>query len=121
MSNKQKFEKNMRRLLRQIAKGEELNDINDYDLECISECVDRGYLVGINIDRNARGYIIADFKRLTVKYHGYEFLDNRFPNLRSNIALVLSAIALLVSVLVAFTPFPELTKQFIGMLFSKAP
>ena len=112
------MKKNMRRIMKSITAGTyNPNHGSDDDLECLNECLQRGYVNGFDLDRNQYGNLIGQIIHPRITYQGYKFLDERFPNLRSNIAIVISVLALVLSALVAFTPFPEFTKTFITTIF----
>lgn len=118
-NNKSKFEKNMRRLLKQIDGGTlEVSDITKEDMECLYECQQRGYIRGLHLERNARGNLIGSVDgNVRLLYLGYRFLDNRFPNLRSNLAIAISIVAIIVSILCEFTPIPDIVKEmFSGLI-----
>lgn len=105
MDGKHRFEKNMRRILRSIIKGDDLKELSSYDLECLYECVERGYLIGITADRNANGEPIHDVSHLTIKYRGYYILKKK-----ANTAKIMAitdktrANASLLSMLIPFLP-----------------
>lgn len=113
MSKKQKFEKTMRSLMKEIDdKTFDLQSKSDYELECLYECLQRGYIRGIHLDRCITGQLIGrPDENVRVLYPGYVFMDTKFPNLRSNIAIAVSVSAFLISILCEFTPIPEMIKQ----------
>lgn len=113
MNNRRKFEKNMRRMLRKIQRGTlDTTCLSLEESECLYECQQRGFIRGLHLARNVDGYLIGNLDRnLSILYPGYIFLSERFPNLRSNIAIMLSILALIVSIVCEFTPLPGIVKQ----------
>lgn len=47
------FDKNMKRLLILIERGETLPPLTQYDLQCLEECIKKGYVSGIKTVRTA--------------------------------------------------------------------
>ena len=118
MKSKRDFEKNMRRLMKLINSHQlDITSLSDEEIECLYECVNRNYIRGIHLKRNILGKLIGGVDgNIIVLYDGFVFLSR--PELKANVSLVVSIIALVLSLLVAFTPFPDISKEIIQTIFT---
>ena len=95
------FERAMRRTIKIVLRGEPIDDSSGRDtLEALKECVDRKYIIGYQVDRAVTGNLNFGLyhKMPYVTYAGLQFLTNRFPNMRANIAIIISIAAICVTV-----------------------
>lgn len=95
------FDNKMRDVLRHFLDGSVNIDFeNDDDaMECMEECIKLEYLIGIDTIRNASGNLCAQTINPKVTRKGLYFLESKDPDLRSRQALVVSIIAILISIL----------------------
>ena len=67
--------------------------------ECCYECLELGYIGGIKCYHTGTGIIVIDYPNPYVTLEGLSFYEKRYPNLKTNVSLVLSILGFLVSVL----------------------
>lgn len=110
--------RSMRELLTEISncdfsKWEKFDVIK---MIAVREIINRGFVGGITWNDNFNPREIrTNFAYVTLD--GYTFLEHKHPNWKSNLALVLSCVAIMMSFACAFTPFPEWVQQWISSLF----
>lgn len=103
---KHEFETAMKETIRCVLNGGSLSIENDADAEVLAECITRGYLIG-DTRRTMDGRQHPVLITSTVPMAGLNFLEPDHSNLKSNIALAISAIALLISLLASLTDIAE--------------
>ena len=103
-------QKKMRKLIYDIDTGKNIMPIQPEMYEPLATCIELGYVAGIKCERNVRGNPRFDIIKPRVTLAGAVFHDNRHPNLMSWVAIVLSIIALAVSLTSTFTPFGDWAK-----------
>lgn len=96
------FEKAMRSILKTFLLGKDLpKNPSEDEMEALGECVDREYVTGIVTARTANGKLHAQgHERIYVTYAGLQFISNRYPNLRANIAIVISIASVVTSIII---------------------
>ncbi len=107
-----KKRKQMWKLIRAVDDGQDILQIPAEMYEPLAACIELGYIAGIKCARNVRGNPMFDIIKPRVTLAGAVFHDERHPNRLSWIAIVLSAIALAVSLASTFTPFGEWAKDW---------
>lgn len=99
-------------LLNKVAKGPEIR-LDRFQSEDIFYLQENGLVVCNQYDCPGEYFLQA---RITEK--GKAFLyETKHSRRRTNIALILSIVAIVISLLTAFTPFADLSKSFISSLF----
>lgn len=108
IKSERQFNRAMRKMIRRVIAGERPlpeNPTRD-DLEVLAECVKRGYIFSATTNergempRNQLGVPIVDYiSEQTVLLPGLVFLHPDDTKVRANIALVISGLALLSTVL----------------------
>ena len=97
IKNAMAFRKEMRRLIRLVREEEFAKvDLSTDSMECLSECVERGYIIGISVARVASGNAVFDMSspRVTLKGFCFLSLDITRSDVIAVIALIISIIAL---------------------------
>lgn len=105
LKSEKEFEKAMRKVIRSVLNEKYPPDSlsKREDLEVITECIEQGYLLsryekdGKKVLRTADGTPHPKVVTEIVPLKGLKFLSPDRTNLKSNIALILSALAFLVS------------------------
>lgn len=71
-----KFEKHMKTLMKKIDSNKPLENLSQYDLRVLEECINRGYVSNIDILRDAAGVIFTEefICDGVIEKSGYEFL-----------------------------------------------
>lgn len=97
---KRSFDADMRSILRNLIDGSFHIPSPDSPLsECLFECIELSYVRGIEFFRDANGGLHFTAIKPTVTRKGREFLDERSPNFRANLAIGISIAALLIPLL----------------------
>lgn len=111
------FDKNMRRLLITIRDSGVPSELSQDDMHCLETCVARGYVTGIRTQRMASGHIVADMTQIVrIEKPGHAFIDNKHPNLRVNVAIIISVVALLISLLTGLTDMVDGVKWLLQLI-----
>jgi len=97
--SKKEFDGEMKKLIRRVLNGESPKAKTDAENEIMGECIKRGYLIGTE-GRTDDGKQHASLTADVVPYAAFAFLAPDRTNLKSNIALIISAIALIDSLFV---------------------
>lgn len=93
------FEKDMRDILTKILNKGSLSDYFEKNPEPLCECIDRQYISGIRYGRSIDGKPHFDLqKSMYIRYKGIEFLENKHPNLKSNVQLAISVLSGIISI-----------------------
>lgn len=104
IKTEKEFTNEMRKMIRKVSSGENpfhTPPTRD-DIEVLAECINRGYLLSLdnrNNDRTLDGKPHLNLITDVVPLKGLSFLNPDRTRLRANIAIGLSAAALLVSIL----------------------
>lgn len=93
------FEKIMRKIIRAVIAGESLTEFCKTDSEQVCECIERQYIGGITYGRSMTGEAHFNLQKPFVRYKGIEFLENKHPNLKSNVTFVFSICSIILSAL----------------------
>lgn len=103
IKSEKEFLKSMRKVIRCVLSGKYEPTADREQLEVVTECIEQGYLLsqyerdGKKVLRTMDGTPHPRVATDTVPLKGLKFLSPDRSNLKSNIALILSALALLVS------------------------
>lgn len=93
------FEEDMRDILTKILNKGSLSDYFEKNPEPLCECIDRQYISGIDYRRTADGEPFFDISETVyIRYKGIEFLENKHPNLKSNVQLAISVLSGIISI-----------------------
>lgn len=98
--NIRQYEHRMRKILMWILEGKALRDLSPWDCEILGACLSKGYIVNnLRSVRTANGSISFDLSGDAKLTHaGYEYLAKIDAESRSRKAIVISVLALIISV-----------------------
>lgn len=90
----------MRKILKDISRGEEPDLESDISRECMFECVNRKFVTGVHADRSATNDCFIDIsEKPFVTYDGIQFLENKHPGWQITFNTILGVISLVFSAL----------------------
>jgi len=93
----------MRKILKDILEGQVSAPENKIESECLSECINRGYITGIYVQRTIDNSCFFESSgNPSVTYTGVQFLENKQPHWQRTLNTVLSVLALVISLFSAF-------------------
>ena len=98
--NIRQYERRMRKILMWILEGKELRELSPWDCEILDACLSKGYIASnLRSVRTADGSIFFDLSGdAKLKHAGYEYLAKIDAESRSRKAIVISVLALIISV-----------------------
>ena len=98
------YEKRMKETLRDIVREKPLEQLTNWDLEILNSCVERGYIINIVFSRNEEGNPLKQIrgKAIRVTLDGYSFLDRMSADKKSTVALWLSVLSVVASIISIF-------------------
>nr|DAO46893.1 MAG TPA: hypothetical protein [Caudoviricetes sp.] len=98
--NIRQYEHRMRNMLMWILEGKEIQELSPWDCEILGACLSKGYIVNnLRSVRTANGSISFDLSGDAKLTHaGYEYLARIDAESRSRKAIVISVLALIISV-----------------------
>lgn len=100
MKTSRTYESAMRDILQTILDGQRPTFVDDPDAaECLLECFNRGYLIGMDLERNSNQNVIGRYINPKVTLKGRYFLEARDPDKNSRIALWLSVTSVVITVI----------------------
>lgn len=112
-----KFEKVMREIIDVIYSTNKLplDYCNKYP-EQLAECIERKFIRGVSFTSSMSNVLRFTVQNPVVTYKGLEFLENKHPDLKSNITLFVSIVAIVLSglsVAVAFfSAYTDIAESF---------
>lgn len=98
--NIRQYEYRMRKMLMWILEGKEIQELSPWDCEILNACLSKGYIASnLHTVRTADGSIFIDLSGDAKLTHaGYEYLARIDAESRSRKAIVISVLALIISV-----------------------
>lgn len=98
--NIRQYEHRMRKMLMWILEGKEIQELSPWDCEILGACLSKGYIVNnLRSVRTANGSISFDLSGDAKLTHaGYEYLARIDAESRSRKAIIISVLALIISV-----------------------
>lgn len=98
--NIRQYEHRMRKMLMWILEGKEIQELSPWDCEILGACLSKGYIVNnLRSVRTANGSISFDLSGDAKLTHaGYEYLARIDAESRSRKAIVISVLALIISI-----------------------
>ncbi len=98
--NIHQYEHRMRKMLMWVLEGKEIQDLSPWDCEILGACLSKGYIVNnLRSVRTANGSISFDLSGDAKLTHaGYEYLARIDAESRSRKAIIISVLALIISV-----------------------
>lgn len=99
--NIRQYERRMRKILLWILEENMPNDLSLWDREILGACSSKGYIANnLHVVRTADGSIFVDISgKPKLTHEGYEYLAKIDADSRSRKAIVISVVALIVSVI----------------------
>lgn len=116
MKRSKKFEAEMRKHIGNLIRERSLSLETDLKAESLAACIEHGYVTGIQPRKNTRGSYRFEIVDPSVTLSGLYFYDRRRPDNLSRIAILISILALLLSILTAFTPFGDWSREWFNDL-----
>lgn len=74
MNNRQKFEKGVKDILKQIMISNEMPELDDFGMECLAYCCQEKLIVGVFVDRMAAGNLVAEYSNPKITDAGLNYL-----------------------------------------------
>ena len=111
MSNR--IKKEMRKQIGKVYHGEKPDAETDFQSSVLRICIEQKYIDGIRMDIAAGGRPVFQIICPHVTLSGAYFYDNRHPRFLEVLAIIVSAVVLLLTFLSDFTPYPEMLKNYL--------
>lgn len=111
------FEKIMREIIDVIYSTNKLppNCCDKYP-EQLAECIERKFIRGVSVTSSMSNALHFTIANPVVTYKGLEFLENKHPDLKSNITLAASIVAIVLSALSVavafFSAYTDIAESF---------
>jgi len=113
INNAKSFNKEMKRIIRLVRDNKPIGKLSDESIECLGTCIQDGYIIGVELERNAAGNLVGGINNPKATNKGLCFIAPRI-DWHKIATLVMSGIALLIS----FAAAHDKIFAFVKMIFN---